>query len=421
MTVTTPHPTTSPSVAAYAALLLAGDVAAAALPAQVPLDTTGSATSEPWTRYGDWPDKDYRAFNTLSSRVSPPQPDRPVEITAPVVGDVSAGKELAFDRSRGGSCVACHVMGPDTPELPGNVGPDLSLIGNGGRSDTYLYNYVRDARVYNPATVMPPWGTNGLFDDGEIRNIVAFLKSLTTPARFSNPLDNPANRPPPKEERDNLDPLENPAMQAVEDGTSLFARVGSSGKSCASCHASPETAFRTWGAQMPKYSPTMKKVLGVEEFVTRHGRTTTGDDLAMQSDDNTALSVYLRYLANGTPIAVGGDDPGERQALAQGEKLMRTKIGQLNFACMDCHAPDKGANKWIRGQWLGESRGQTDHFPTWRTSRAEIWDIRKRFQWCNVAVRANELPPDAPEYGAIELYLNTLNAGLPLSVPGIRH
>ena len=42
-------------------------------------------------------------------------------------------------------------------ETPGNVGPDLSEIGNAGRSDQWLYNYVFDARVYNPKSAMPPW------------------------------------------------------------------------------------------------------------------------------------------------------------------------------------------------------------------------------------------------------------------------
>jgi sulfur-oxidizing protein SoxA len=84
---------------------------------------------------------------------------------------------------------------------------------------------------------------------------------------------------------------------------------------------------------------------------------------------------------------------------------------------------EKGALKWIRGQWLGEFRGQLDHFPTWRTSRGagEIWDVRKRFQWCAIQVRANELPPDALEYGELEFYLKSLNQGLKLTAPNIRH
>ena len=95
------------------------------------------------------------------------------------------------------------------------------------------------------------------------------------------------------------------------------------------------------------------------------------------------------------------------------------KLGELNFACTDCHG--KSANHWIRGQWLGEPKGQYDHFPTWRTSLLAIWDIRQRFQWCQVNIRADELPPDAKEYGDLELYLASQNEGLKLSVPGIRH
>ena len=70
------------------------------------------------------------------------------------------GAKLVADRNRGGSCLACHVMGPaGGADLPGNVGPDLSEIGNAGREDEWLFNYVYDARVYNPETVMPPWGS----------------------------------------------------------------------------------------------------------------------------------------------------------------------------------------------------------------------------------------------------------------------
>jgi sulfur-oxidizing protein SoxA len=91
------------------------------------------------------------------------------------------------------------------------------------------------------------------------------------------------------------------------------------------------------------------------------------------------------------------------------------------MACVDCHTKERHANKWVRGQYLVEFKGTVAHFPTWRTSRGDIWDIRKRFQWCNVSVRANELPPDAPEYGDIELALAVLNQGEKLNVPGIRH
>ena len=179
---------------------------------KAPLDTKGSAAASPWARYDDWPSDSYTQFNTLRTKASPAM-TKPPEVEKVINGDPAKGKELAFDRSRGGSCVACHIMGPDTPELPGNVGPDLSNIGN-LRDDTWLFNYVYEPRTYNPAAIMPPWGTHGLFSLEEIKDIVAYLKSLKTPATFKSKLDDPANRPQPVEDRDNLDPLENSAMQS---------------------------------------------------------------------------------------------------------------------------------------------------------------------------------------------------------------
>lgn len=384
---------------------------------KAPMETKKPISETPWARYEDWPDKKWDKFNDLTKEVSPAIGTIPA-VTTPITGDAAKGKELAFDRTRGGSCVACHIMGSDTPELPGNVGPDLSTIGS-QRSDEILFNYIYEPRRFNPNTVMPPWGTNGLFNEEEIKDIVAFLKTLQSPMVFANTNDDPAKREVPVETRDNLDPIENPAMAAMEQGEVLFKKKGAKAKSCASCHAKPEQAFKQWAATMPTYSKKQKRVIGVEEFIARHAMATTGDSFLMQSNENISLAVYLRYLANGTPIKVKADSADAKAAVARGESLSKRKLGQLNFACIDCHS--NAANHWIRGQWLGEFKGQTPHFPTWRTSRSEIWDIRKRFQWCNVAIRANELPPEAAQYGDIELYLTLKNNGLPLNAPGIRH
>jgi L-cysteine S-thiosulfotransferase len=390
-----------------------------------PMVIEGDAAPRPWRRYADpsWPTTDFSKFNTLAdvSR-SPPAPKQPRKLSGPVTRDAANGQKLVADRSRGGSCLACHVMGPaGGADLPGNVGPDLSQIGNAGREDEWLLNYVYDARVYNPQTVMPPWGTNGIFNDKEIGDIVAFLKTLKTPATFSSALDDPNKRPTPVESRENLDALENPGMWAVDKAPVLWQLPGPSGSACANCHDQPERSFKSWAASMPKWEPRLDKVVGIEEFVTRHAKATTGHVWLMQSDENTALAVYLRYVSNDAPINVDITSAPARAAYERGKALTEREIGQLNFACVDCHTSEKGASKWIRGQWLGEFRGQLDHFPTWRTSRQAIWDIRKRFQWCAVAIGSDELPPDAKEYGELELYLAAQNAGLKLSVPGIRH
>jgi L-cysteine S-thiosulfotransferase len=398
------------------AVLLAAPVAAAQQPA--PLQLEGSVSPQPWQRYGDWNKARWDTYNTLASRALTPPKANEIEIKE-VKGDPATGQKLAFDRNRGGGCLACHIMGPKTLELPGNVGPDLSEIGAAGRTDQWLFNYVFDPRVYNPQSVMPPWGKHGFYNEAEIRDIVAFLKTLKTPATFAEPLDDPAKRAKPVENRDATDPFVNPAMDRVDPGAALFKTPGPNGQACIACHADPKAAFKQWAAEMPKWEPRLKKVLGAEEFIARHAKATTGADVLMETQGNVDLSIYLHNLASGSTIKVDLSAPDAQAAYERGVALSQAKIGQFNLACTDCH--QQAANKWIRGQWLGDPKGQYDHFPVWRTSRNENWDIRKRFQWCNVQVRANELPPDAVEYGELELYLRKANEGLTLASPNIRH
>ena len=401
--------------------VIAGEQAASAqAKKEVPLETKEDASARPWKRYAGWPTRDYSKFNTLGNLASPPAPKEPRKISGPITGDAKKGAEMVADRNRGGSCLACHVMGPaGGANLPGNVAPDLSEIGNAGREDEWLFNYIYDGRVYNPDTVMPPWGSHGLFDDQEINDMVAFLKTLKSPAVFKTELDDPAKRPPPVEKRDNLDPIENPAMWTVDKAQELWKQAGAAGSSCNTCHSDPKTSFKTWAASMPMWEPRLNKVLGVEEFVTRHAKATTGASWPMETEENRAMSVYLHFLANGAPLKVDTSSAEAKAAMERGKELSARKVGQLNMACTDCHG--KVANRWIRGQWLGEPKGQYDHFPTWRTSLLAIWDIRQRFQWCQVNIRADELPPDAKEYGDLEFYLAVQNEGQKLSVPGIRH
>ena len=409
---------------ALPALVLSGALAAAggffpgSAAAEAPLDVAGPAAATPWQRYDDWPSDDWSAYNTLRNQNASPPPGKLIPVTEPITGDPAKGKELAFDRKRGGSCLACHIL--PGGELPGSVGPDLSAVGTLGRTDEWLYNYIYDPRVINPKSIMPPWGAFQLFTPAEIRDLVAYLKTLDKPAQFKSPMDDPQKRIKDEPERDNLDPLDNPGMGTLEEGEALFNREGPKGNTCASCHAHPDTGLKGWAAHMPRYEARLGKVMNVAEFVTRHARVTTGDDYPMETPENLALSMYLAHQSNGEPFAIDVLSPGAKEAAERGKKLMESgKLGQINFACFDCHVT--AGNKWIRGQFLTPHETQLGWHPYYRTSKGEIWDLSRRLQWCGVAIRANELPPDAPEYGDIELYLTHMNAGRPLDVPGIGH
>ena len=126
--------------------------------------------------------------------------------------------------------------------------------------------------------------------------------------------------------------------------------------------------------------------------------------------------------SNGLPVAVDTQSAEARAALARGRASFVRRVGERNHACADCHTAEHGADKFLGGRMLADATtGVTRHFPTWRTSQNDAWDLRRRFQWCMTPLGANMLAADAVEYAELELYLTQFDNGKPLSVPGIRH
>src|SRR6185437_10860142 len=131
----------SAAVAMIAAGVVAFAPVAHAQAKAAPLELKGDASARPWKRYSGWPVRDESKWSTLAKMSSPPAPKTPRKITGDIAGDAANGAKLVADRNRGGSCLACHVMGSaGGANLPGNVGPNLSEIGTAGRTDEWLFN-----------------------------------------------------------------------------------------------------------------------------------------------------------------------------------------------------------------------------------------------------------------------------------------
>src|SRR6185437_16227480 len=103
-------------------------------------------------------------------------------------------------------------------------------------------------------------------------------------------------------------------------------REAATGFACATCHGDAEKQFKTWAAGMPKWEPRLNKVLGIEEFVFRHAKATTGASWLMQSEENTAMAVYLRSLANGQEMKADVASSGAKEAYERGRALTDVKI-----------------------------------------------------------------------------------------------
>lgn len=120
--------------------------------------------------------QDLSKWPTLSYEDNrPTRTPQKVSLSGPLNGDPAKGKEIAMNTQRG-NCWACHALPGDAQ--PGSGGPPLLNIGTWGYSDAHIYQQIWDRRAVNPNTIMPPYGTNGVLSDQDIRDITAYLQSL---------------------------------------------------------------------------------------------------------------------------------------------------------------------------------------------------------------------------------------------------
>ncbi len=375
-------------------------------------------------RYPGWTTRDFDRYPTYAygdERIEASV--QRVTMPAGVTGDVQKGRALFLSRSKG-PCIGCHLVPGDDVWPAGSAGPDQSTLADRKLPDQYLYQVIWDARAYFPNTIMPPWGTTGVLSSEEIVHVVAYLQTLKGPVAPEKDRErNPFTRGKPVGFGDNLDPTNNPAVVLADDGEALWTARGPSGKACADCHeAGAARAMRGVATQYPKFVKPYGRVMSLEDFLEVHAPETTGRVMASQSADNLDMTMFVKRASNGLPVKVDVASPEARAALARGKATFYRKVGERNHACADCHTTEAAAGKFLGGRVLADVRaGLTRHFPTWRTDRAEVWDMRKRFQWCMTPLGMNMLAADSIEYAELELYLTSFDNGKPLNVPGIRH
>jgi sulfur oxidation c-type cytochrome SoxX len=116
----------------------------------------------------DWP--------TLSHEDKRPSAKpRKVKLSQPLNGDPARGRELS-QRADKGYCIACHQLPGE--DWPGTVGLNLSKFKQRNYADAAVYQLIFDPRVINPQSVMPPYGTNNILTEQELRDLVAYLQSI---------------------------------------------------------------------------------------------------------------------------------------------------------------------------------------------------------------------------------------------------
>ena len=380
-------------------------------------------------RYNEGPyrgvSREWSQYRTHAYGDTRPEPAiQKAEMPTDIKGDPAKGKALFTSRAKG-PCTACHVIRDDIWPM-GNVGLNFEHYGELDRDPKELYQMIYDIRTVYPESIMPPWGTVGMFTPEEIVHLVAFLQTQKGPdVTRKDPNIDPETRYVSEGFGDNLDPTNNPGVLLAEAAAAQWTKAGPNGKACADCHQGGAASMKGVATKYPKFVAKYGRVMAIEDFLAPHTEDTMGGNvLPAQGEPNIHLAALIKLQSSGMPLQLDLDSPEAKAALQRGEATFKKRVGLRNHACVDCHTegPNKGGGKFLGGRKLGTvNQPLTMHFPTFRTNFTKLWDTRKRFQWCMLPLGMNFIPGDSAEYAELELYLASFAQGKPVNVPGMGH
>jgi sulfur-oxidizing protein SoxA len=358
--------------------------------------------------------------------------------------EASEGLRIMADRNTG-NCVSCHeipawrdsTQSANRLTLQGNFAP--SLQGVGARySKQQLRQWIVDARVIHPNTLMPPYGTTerlhlparsqNLLTQKQIDAVVDTLTTFTQVTVATK--DNSTTQALTASGLAQLQSANamNPIGLWIDEGKRKWE------KDCTSCHALEKVVKAV--PDFPKLDAS-RKLINLEDQISicrqrveattnanaNSIATTTASTQSFTNDDNPTLelSTFLNDAAR--QLAINIAPPTNplhaiiwKKNLADGERLFKTRLGHMNLSCQQCHDGKVGAS--MRAQKM--SAGHPTGFPAYRISWQGLGSIERRIRACYSGVQAQVPAPQDMRLRQLELYLKTRAQGLQLEGPSIR-
>lgn len=201
---------------------------------------------------------------------------------------------------------------------------------------------------------------------------------------------------------------------AVEEGEVLFNTKFANGKSYADCFAEGAAARKNY----PYFDTERSQVVTLELAINECRVANKEQTLKYMVDEMANISAYMAFTARGETIQVSIPNEAAARAYEEGKEYYYSKRGQLNFACIDCHGASAGMK--IRADTMSPSLGHTSHFPVYRFGWNSMGTLHRRFDSCNVQVRAKPLEAQSEEYRNLEYFLSYMGNGLKINGPGTR-
>jgi len=214
-----------------------------------------------------------------------------------------------------------------------------------------------------------------------------------------------------------LDDGQNPGMLWVIEGESAWARrPDPAAPSCADCHDDARRTMRGVAARYPAFDAGLARPVDLGQRIdlcrTRHqGRAPFGPETAPRLQ----LEAFVAHQSRGLPIAPP-DDARLAEFRARGALQYRTRMGQLDLACADCH--DRNAGRRLGGSLIPQ--GHPTGYPIYRLEWQAAGSLQRRLRGCLTGVRAQPHAYDAVEAVELQLHLMRRAAGMPIETPAVR-
>ena len=209
----------------------------------------------------------------------------------------------------------------------------------------------------------------------------------------------------------------NPGMLWVLDGEALWQRKPSTGaQACADCHGDAAASMRGVAARYPAWDEARNEPIDLAGRIMqcRESRQ-NAPSLTRESHDLLALSSFVAHQSRGLPIAPP-EDAGMRATRAIGQSLYKTRLGQLDLSCAQCH--DDLAGRRLAGSTIPQ--GHPTGYPIYRLEWQALGSLQRRLRGCMTGVRAEPFAYGSAEFIAIEAYLMERARGMALETPAIR-
>lgn len=237
------------------------------------------------------------------------------------------------------------------------------------------------------------------------------LLLLVTPAHAA-PRSGYADASPPVRAMQD-DDTANPGFLWVQQGEAIWSDASvPNGRACSSCHAD----MRGVSARYPAYDTKLGRPLTLEQRIEQCRTERQGAAAwAVESEELLAITTFVGAQSRGLPVSIAIDGPAAAFH-ERGETVFKTRMGQLDLSCAQCH--DGLAGHHLAGALIPQ--GQPNGYPLYRLEWQSLGSLSRRIRNCLTGVRAEPFAPGDPDLVALQFYLAARSNGLLVETPAVR-